>query len=251
MKPATEEFLYLLLSTMDAALRPAWRELGDASEGWAYRHGLLRRIRQLEQRNIIEVRREGGVSRAVRLTEEGVRTASGGLHPPSLWGREWDGSWRIVLFDFSEDTLRARVRRALRALRSGCLQRSVWISPEPAATIRDALSKERVDASRLVIFDGRPEAGAGDADIVAAAWDFSKISGLYAAWKKAAGTAGDPGVWDRMSAASRTAWLRQERACWIAIARSDPFLPASLLPPGYPGCDVWSERLRLLSRLPF
>lgn len=248
MKPATEEFLYLLLSTMDAAQRPTWRELGDASEGWAYRHGLLRRVRQLEEQNIIEVRREGGASRAVRLTEAGVRLASGGLHPPSLWGREWDGRWRMVLFDFSEDRLRARVRRALKQLRFGCLQRSVWISPEPASTIRDALRSEQVDASRLVIFDGRPDAAAGE--VVAAAWEFSKISGLYDAWREVAAVAGAPGAWDKMPSAARMAWLRQERACWIAIARADPFLPAPLLPAGYPGRDVWSERLRLLSRLP-
>lgn len=249
MKPATEEFLYVLLGTVDAEMRPAWRVLSDSSDGWAYRHGLLRRVRQLEGRRIIEVRREGGEPRAVRLTEDGVRLASGGVDPPALWGRAWDGRWRMVLFDFSEDRLRTRVRRALKALRFGCLQRSVWISPEAATTIRAALRCEKVEASQLVIFDGRPDAGSEDLAIAAASWNFTEISELFARWRSIAGQVDARGVWEKMPADSRAAWLRQERACWMAIARADPFLPAALLPPGYAGREVWSERQRLLARL--
>jgi DNA-binding transcriptional regulator PaaX len=247
MKRATEEFLYTLLWTLDAAERPTWRALTASHAGWAYRHGLLRRIRQLEEQNIIEGKIADDGMRVVRLTEAGARIARKGIHPPSLWGREWDGRWRIVFFDLAEDKWRARMRRALRTLRFGCLQRSVWISPEPSAVIKDALATEKIEVPHLVIVDGRPETGGED--LVKASWDFDRIGQLYKNWQKHAAPLESPDVWERMPASARNDWLREERELWGAIIRVDPFLPASLLPGDYRGREVWEERCKLLPRL--
>jgi len=245
MKPATEEFLYTLLWTLDAAGRPAWRTLNSSSEGWAYRHGLLRRIRQLEEQNIVEGKVADDGKRAVRLTEAGVRIAGGGVHPPALWQREWDGRWRMIFLDLSEEKLRTRLRRALRKLRFGRLRRGVWISQESSAAIQDAMAAEKV--SRFVIFDGMTTAG--EDDLVKASWDFDRIGTLYKNWQTLAAPLESPSVWEQMPPSARAAWLREERGLWGAITREDPFLPAALLPEGYPGREVWEERRSLLARL--
>jgi len=247
MKPATEEFLYALLWTLDVASRPTWRNL--SYEGWAYRHGLLRRIRELEEQNVIEVKIADDGKRVVRLTEAGMGIARRGIHPPSLWGRKWDGRWRIVFFDLAEDKLRARLRRALHSLRFGCLQKSVWVSPEFSSTIKDALATEKVDVSSLVIFDGTPGTGEEDSEIVKASWNFDRIGKLYKSWQQHAASLESPTAWERMSPFARNDWLREERDIWGSIIREDPFLPVALLPEDYPGRDVWEERRTLLTRL--
>jgi len=247
MKPATEEFLYALLWTTDTAARPAWRKLGDSCEGWAYRHGLLRRIRQLEAQGVIEVKDSPGEGRALRLTESGLQIARRGVHPPALWAREWDGRWRIAFFDLKQDKVRARLRRVLRDLRFGCLQRSVWISPDSSASIQVALAGEEIDVASLAIFDGHP--ASESAEIVKASWDFDKIGRLYQAWQRHAASVETPGAWERMIPSVRNDWFREERRIWAAIIRVDPFLPATLLPAGYPGQAVWEQRMTLLPRL--
>lgn len=249
MKPATEEFLYALLWTMDVAMRPTWRRLGESYEGWAYRHGLLRRIRQLEAQGVIEVKDSPGEGRAVKLTEAGMQIARRGIHPPALWAREWDGRWRIAFFDLKEDKVRARLRRVLRDLRFGCLQRSVWISPDSSSSIKDALAGENVEVSSLAIFDGHPASGEEAAEIVRASWDFDKIGRFYKNWQQNAALVETPAAWERMVPSDRNEWFREERRLWAAIVREDPFLPATLLPDGYPGRTVWEQRMKLLPRL--
>lgn len=249
MKPATEEFLYTLLWTTDTAMRPTWRKLGESYEGWAYRHGLLRRIRQLEAEGIIEAKETPQEGRAVRLTEVGMKIARRGIHPPSLWEREWDGRWRIAFFDLKEDKVRAKLRRVLRALRFGCLQRSVWISPDSSTSIKDALASENVDVTSLAIFDGRQSSGEEDSEIVKASWDFDQIGRLYKNWQQHASPVEPPAAWERMSPTVRNDWFREERRLWAEIIREDPFLPAALLPAGYPGRTVWEQRQKLLPQL--
>lgn len=249
MKPATEEFLYTLLWTTDAAARPTWRKLGESYEGWAYRHGLLRRLRQLEAQGVVEVMESPEEGRAVRLTEIGMQVARRGIHPPALWAREWDGRWRIAFFDLKEDKVRARLRRVLRDLRFGCLQRSVWISPDSSTSIKDALASEKVDVASLAIFDGRPASGEKDSEIVAASWNFARIAKLYDDWQQNAAPIEAPTAWERMIPSDRNDWFREERRIWAAIIREDPFLPEALLPDCYPGRTVWEQRTKLLPRL--
>jgi hypothetical protein len=43
-------------------------------------------------------------------------------------------------------------------------------------------------------------------------------------------------------------WARQERESWYRVMRVDPLLPRPLLPPEYPGLDVWSHRMGVLAQ---
>ena len=49
-----ELFLYNLLWLGEDWLCPSYRHLGESFEGWGYRHGLLRRIHNLEAGNYLE-----------------------------------------------------------------------------------------------------------------------------------------------------------------------------------------------------
>ncbi len=98
MQPKTEEFLGMLLWTLDTALRPTFRNLDQSYEGWAYRNGFLRQVDTLADRGLIE-RRSGGSpdARIYRLSEQGRLHVLGGRDPEREWNRRWDGRWRVVL----------------------------------------------------------------------------------------------------------------------------------------------------------
>lgn len=254
MKPATEEFLYLLLWTADTLLRPSWRNVtgGDSFEAWAYRHGLLRRLGELERLKLIETRApEGSTERLVRLTVAGRESALAGVDPVQAWERPWDGRWRLVLFDVPQRAAhhRVRLRRLLRDRRFGHLQNSVWISPDSPEDIRRRLEGARANVEGLVFFEARPAGGESDQDLVLGAWDFPEISARYEAWNRVA----DSAPRDRPATAAAAevvrTWAERERAAWAHIVARDPFLPAPLLPTGYPGRSACLRRVRLLRSL--
>ena len=181
MQPKTEELLHLLFWTTDMFSRPTFRNLTDSFECWAYRNGFLPQLQKLERQRILERDSKHPGDRLYRLTEQGRLHALGGRDLEAQWSRQWDGVWRLVLFDvpMGQDAHRTRLRRYLRERTFGCLQGSVWISPDSAENLRKALGETSVQTDALVIMEGRPAAGEKDADIVAGAWDFSLLRRRY------------------------------------------------------------------------
>ncbi len=254
MKPATEEFLYLLLWTADSLLRPSWRDVldPDSFEAWAYRQGLGRRLGELERLKLIEAKApKGGEERLVRLTEAGREAALAGVDPVRHWERTWDGRWRLVMFDVPQTKTSARVslRRSLRNRRFGYLQNSVWLSPDPLDEIRRQVAGTSTNVEGLVLFEGRPGGGESDQDLVMGAWDFPDIFERYKMWNRIADAAPKPRSASARTAAVIRTWGGRERSAWRDIVEKDPFLPAPLLPAGYPGRTAWARRIRLLTSL--
>src|SRR5437867_5761433 len=101
MQSKTEELLYLLLWTCEGLVRPTFRNLTDSFESWAYRNGFNRQLTELERRTLVESSPRGHESsdRVLRLTEAGRLHALGGRDPEACWLQNWDGIWRLVLFD--------------------------------------------------------------------------------------------------------------------------------------------------------
>src|ERR1700759_2336532 len=113
-------------------MRPTYRNLTESFEGWAYRSGFSRQIAELERRDFIEKHPDVG-NFICRLTDRGRLHALGGRDPKLQWSRAWDRHWRFILFDVpvSKNSARARLARYLRGRGFGCLQKSVWVSPDP------------------------------------------------------------------------------------------------------------------------
>ena len=243
MRSETKELLYFLLWSANQLYRPTWCNLDRTFERWAWSDGLPRRLATLSQQKLIE--RHPDLSRVVRLTQVGWQTALGGRDPAARWKRRWDGAWRLVLFDVPvrHGGLRQQLRRTLRRLHFGYLQRSVWISPDPVAAIAIQLRHDRVESESFLIVEGRPAAGESDAEIVAGAWDFSHINRLYERYlslTRKAPPAGYPFL----------AWSRRENTAWKTALASDPLLPAALLPAGYLGREALERRRDLVAQHP-
>ncbi len=251
MKTATEELLLTLLWTAQSLSRPRWCNFDETFESWAYREGLGRRLARLERQKILEGQPTTPTSRVWRLTNDGRRLALGGRDPARRWARPWDGRWRLILFDLPVQAAgsRTRLRRFLLQHGFGYLQQSVWVTPDSLGVVRELLRKLPADVESLTLFEGRPCGGESDAAIVAGAWDFPHINGLYDRHLAIVNEGVSPQSRRLPPSLAFRRWARREREAWKAAVRKDPLLPRPLLPPGYQGGDAWTARKRMFCRL--
>jgi len=248
MKSKTEELLNFLLWSADKLMRPTFRNLTDSYESWAYRNGLQQQLSVLKKGELIEARPGGLEERVYRLTAQGRLHALGGRDPQVRWSREWDGQWRLVLFDVPvvRDSHRRRLRRYLHDRGFGCLQGSVWVTPDPLEEERQILVGAKIDVESLLLLDARPCAGESDAEIVAGGWDFERINRRYLRLMKILDELPGGALKSETSAKTLLRWATAEREAWLDAVTNDPLLPERLLPPGYLGQTAWQRRVAVL-----
>jgi phenylacetic acid degradation operon negative regulatory protein len=247
MKRQTEEFLNLCLWSAEMLLRPTFLNLTESYEGWAYRNGLLPRLSLLEHKRLLERNPAEPHDRLYRLTAEGRLHALGGRDPQERWSRTWDGRWLLVLFDVpvTHNHDRKRLRRYLIQRGFGYLQNSVWITPDALDQEMKILVGGKINVESLIFMEARPCAGESDEAIVAGAWDFERINGLYSRLLEVLNQCADV-TGRNASAKALLRWLALERETWIAAISSDPLLPETLLPADYLGKIAWSRRKEVL-----
>ena len=248
MKARTELLLYRLGWLAGKAMRPTWRNLDLSFEAWAYGSGLLRQIQRLEAQALIETKVDAqSGERMIRLTEKGLLACRPKFDPVERWTREWDGKWRMVIFDVpeSERSLRAKMRRRLMLEGFGCLQKSVWISPSPFGAMIEELKGTQVEGGVLTLWEASPAAGELPEDLVSEAWNFEEIDRRWQALSEHLELANFPeklggNIWD---------WMAKERNLTRTCLEFDPILPESLLPHDYAGREVWKKRGETLAKI--
>ena len=248
MQPKTKELLYLLLWSAEMLERPTFRNLTESFESWAYRKGLMRQLGTLEKRAFVERDPVQPKDRVYRLTELGRLQALGGRDPQSQWSRRWDRIWRLVLFDVpvGENSRRNKLRQYLCDRGFGCLQGSVWITPDPLLRERETLSGGTVNAASLILLEGRPCGEESDTDLVSAAWDFRAINARYAQYLEVLEQFPIVSLEERKGAATLQHWAKREREAWLSVVAMDPLLPQRLLPWDYLGQSTWGRRVQVL-----
>ncbi len=251
MRARTEEFLYFLLWAADPFMHPTFRNLTDSFESWAYRNGFGDELAKLERQSLVERSPEAAKDRLYRLTEAGRLHALGGRDPQTWWSRAWDGRWRLVLFDIpmSRNTERKWLRRYLRNRHFGCLQGSVWITPDPVTEQRQILAEGRTNVQSLLLFDGRPCGDESDAQIVSSAWNWEMISACYTEHARILREMPAKSPQSKTHAQALQFWVATERAGWLAAMDRDPLLPERILPPGYLGREAWRRRTEVMAAL--
>jgi phenylacetic acid degradation operon negative regulatory protein len=174
----------------------------------------------------------------------------GGRDPQAQWSRHWDGRWRLVLFDvpMGQNARRERLRRYLRGRAFGCLQGSVWVTPDPVHGEREILAGGKVNVESLLLLEARPCAGESDAEIVAGAWDFEPINCRFARHLKVLDECPAGPLRDGAAAQALQRWAADEREAWLAAVTLDPLLPERLLPPDYLGRQSWQRRMDMLAQ---
>ena len=231
-------------------LAAAGGELSVAAGHWLWQHTarsgrIERHLHRLERSGLLQ--NTGRLdARVLRLTAEGRLHAAAGVDPETQWNRQWDGAWRLVLFDIPETqrALRLRLRRRLHEFRFGYLQDSVWISPDPVDAFRARVGETGVAPDSLAYLKANPDGGENTEALVAASWDFAALGRRYTDYRAILRLRPS-----RLTATTKSwiHWLEREHRAWRQIALRDPFLPGALLPKAYVGRTAWKERLAALA----
>jgi phenylacetic acid degradation operon negative regulatory protein len=191
--------------------------------------------RSLKTRFIEKIEKDGEIY--IRITSEGQKTIQRDFPMLLLQNRKWDKKWRIVMFDVEEinKKIRDRLRRKLKELGFGMLQKSVFISPHDivkdfsefaeAAGINDYLYL--LETHNLIIGDEREFANK--------VWMLEELNKKYKdvidEIDKIKNSHMISNI-DRVkkSDGKKEEEMRKVRAKWLMIVIIDPFLPKMFLP---------------------
>ena len=240
LRSATESLLESVLWLMGAAMNPTLPNLLGLSGQPTSRP----QIRRLEEAGYLAKERNEAGRWVYGLTRKGTLAAIGGRNPSARWSRSWDGNWRFVLFDLPRNahSERRKLHRWFRKNHFGCLQGSVWISPDPATDIATLLKGLKAGSDSVLAIEGLPVLQTKDdtRQIVEKAWDFTEINRRYDEYLATTATA-------NRSVPSESERRAQHQA-WMHAVKLDPLLPADLLPQNYQGRKAWAQRRKLLQR---
>lgn len=196
--------------------------------------------RSLRTRFIEKIEKDGEIY--IRITTEGKKTIQRDFPMLLLQNRKWDRKWRIVMFDVEEinKKVRDRLRRKLRELGFGMLQRSVFISPHDIVKDFSEFAENEgindylylLETHRLIIGDerefankvwGLEELNKKYKDIID---EIDRINNSYMISNS-----------DRVkkSDGKKEEKMRNVRAKWLKIVTADPFLPKIFLPRSWYG----------------
>jgi phenylacetic acid degradation operon negative regulatory protein len=153
-----------------------------------------------------------------------------------------------VVFDVptARNSYRSRLRRYLREKGFGCLQNSVWMTPDLMEEEQRILAGGKINVESLILLEARPCAGESDREIVAGAWDFERINRRYARHLKIVGERPDGPLRNEADAKTLLRWASEERNGWVDAVSNDPLLPERILPSGYLGQKSWRLRVEVL-----
>lgn len=230
---ARTKLLLIKLRWMEELLlgSPSVYSLMNGLPGWESRAGLTRTIQRLEKEAFLES--EGrSLERAIRLSRKGREAIRDTSDPKRQWSRGWDGVWRTVVFDIpeSEKRLRQELRRALANLSFGCLQKSLWISPDPFGGAVKKLKRKTPAPGVLTFFECNEMYGGEPVAISKAAWNFKEINSRYRRYLRLLDSS--PAI---DSEKDIETFLTEEDRLWKEAISLDPLLPDELLPREYMG----------------
>ena len=157
---------------------------------------------------------------------------------PVLWqtGKEWDGFWRLLIFDVPEKrrAKRDKVRRWLRRRGFGVIQRSVYITPHDfSEELKKFLQQEGL-WGYVVLLEAKQKYLGNPRDLAYKVWRLAKLTQLYR--QVADKLSGEFGFKDE---GERRRFYQRVLSEYLAAVVKDPFLPAELLPKDWEGWRVY------------
>lgn len=192
-----------------------------------------------------------GKHQVLRMTGEGMARLPEYHAPEKRWNAKWHGYWYTLMYDVPEAHRpnRHALRRFIKDLGMGCLQKSVWVTPNDIRPEYDDLDKAASIRDYAVLFESRTVLGYPDREIANRAWDFAGLGKaqrayVYSAEKQLARVKAG-----RLTSAVLEQLGREEMQAYMSVMHDDPLLPKVLHPPGYQGPAVYRHHRRLVKAI--
>lgn len=207
-------------------------------------HNAMSRLRKLGL--ITQQDKMGGLPRLI-LTETAKQRRPAYCQPDKLWDTRWNKIWYMLIFDVpeAERHYRDTLRKFLKQLQMGWLQKSVWITPRDIRPEYNDLAKSASVNAVAYLLESRTVLHQDQQEIVNNAWDFKKLNHLQGRYLDIF-----TGNLDRVSSAcseeSLMDLLYQESEAYMHCMRMDPLLPKELHPKEYIGPQVWKLHQTLI-----
>ncbi|MEK7565874.1 MAG: PaaX family transcriptional regulator C-terminal domain-containing protein [Patescibacteria group bacterium] len=208
---------------------------GKALYGWVPRQYKKHNYSRLIERRITT----GEIEKVIKNDKVYLRLTSAGREKVvrdfplvSLQNKEWDGRWRVVIFDIAEVNkyVRNRLRAKLKELGFGMLQESVWITPHDVAKdFREFLEEKKLGEMVFVMEVGCILMG-DEKTLVEKVWGLGELSKKYDEVVAKV----DIIMCDRTHKDTEGK-IRRIRERYLTAVVSDPHLPKKLLPDDWVG----------------
>jgi phenylacetic acid degradation operon negative regulatory protein len=246
---ATDEFLESL-SLLGRAMATRGRSL-TWNHSFPSQRAYWSAVYRLRRAGLVVMKRGRGRTPILVPTEKGAARVADVSRPEQFWKRKWNGYWYILVYDVPERdrSYRAALRGFLARMRMGCLQRSVWVSPDDIRPAYQDLVEAAGVASYAFLFESKTVLGRGHEEVVRTAWPFDKLESIQRKYCEIY----EENLGLVMSRGAQPADLsrlaREEMLAYRVAMDEDPLLPAELLPHGYKGKRVYDLHCRLATEL--
>jgi phenylacetic acid degradation operon negative regulatory protein len=208
-------------------------------------------VRRLEKNGLLAQAKSDCTLPTLTLTQTAKNRLPDYFNPEQHWSKRWNKWWYVLMFDVPEsqrqyrDTLRAFLKKK----RLGCLQRSVWVTPQDIRADYDDLDKGAAVDSVAFLFEARTVLGHGNHSVVREAWNFDhlfKIQNLYIH------TANENLTTLQENSFTEDELLQLLRIDTLAYSQAmtlDPLLPQELHPEKYIGEKVFLTHQTLIQQI--
>lgn len=201
-----------------------------ASLGMSYRKDNIdAAVRGLAKKGLVE----GNKNEGLRLTSAGADIKEK-LYQERQ--KEWDGKWRVVIFDIPEAQRKIRddLRFELKKLGFGSWQRSVWVTPFDISAELDAYLQRQNLSEVVQIVVGVRFGRLNNRDFAAKIWPLADLNERYnhllAVWREE--------LKKESTAEERLRVTAVLHNRYLDILAVDPRLPSELLPRDWVGNDA-------------
>jgi|GEM_PF-497823 len=176
----------------------------------------------------------------LRLTGQGEKALIRDFPLLEIRKKKWDGLWRIVFYDIAEvdQYTRSALRRRLRELGFGQLQRSVYISPLDVATeIKEFVTNQNLEEA--VFLAVARNIFSNNKSLAEKVWRLDKLNERYADFLSDL---------ESFIGGKKGLTLNQLYTLFETILLDDPLLPRELLPDWWRGNEALQKMKDLLRK---
>ena len=174
--------LYLTMEEWDSGLEELAHPHRFFYSSFARRYkekSIRQRLWELQARGVIRRLRKEGEER-FQITAAGKKEVTDSV-PILKYRREWDGLWRLAIFDIEEGShhVRDKLRRKIQSLGFCLWQRSIYLTPfNVARDLNDYLERESLKGP-VEILEARRLFSNDEKILAEKIWHLSKLNGQY------------------------------------------------------------------------